>query len=237
MHSHRTYKLKVSRRNTSHSRPAPVPRTPLPSQSVTTTGSGTSARIPVLTPSFPGGFERKYFTTALTSKFRSVATTPNGLDLATGIVQGDDFSQRTGRMVRLTKVHLVGQLVGGQANTVADESDNCFRIMLVQTAAGASPASAFTISVPPDSRQLSCQRVVYDEMFTLTSPGRDSVGYLPASTMVNLHLPVSQEIIFVGGGAASQAGLSLQLWMVSDSAAVPNPGFTSGFLAMEFEDL
>jgi len=179
--------------------------------------------------------ENKYTPYVLTTNFASVSTSGKSYDFGGSVAEGTDYLNRIGREIRLTGLRIFGQLVGGQSNSATDENRNVVRISVVEISPGASLAN-YSVTSVADPRNWGCRRVLFDKLYSLNTPGRDSTGYLPACVMVDEHVPLNDRIYYSGTAANTQIGLSYALWMVSDSGAVPNPGFTNGTLSIGFID-
>jgi hypothetical protein len=182
-----------------------------------------------------GSHENKYFQSSLTTYFSTISTTTKILDLSSPIVEGDDWNMREGRNIHLRDLIFYGQFIGGQSNVALDEQRNCVRIAVVEAPTSWS-SSSINVSSPADCRAWGCQRILFDEIFSLVSPGRDTVGYMPAGLYVDRKVRIRNNINYAGAGSAADVGLTIFLVMVSDSAAVPNPGFVNGTWLLRFED-
>lgn len=174
----------------------------------------------------------------LTAVAASVSTAGVPVRL-TSILQGTDFTQRIGRAIKLTAFRLNGQLIGGQTNSAVDEQRNVFRIALVEMNAGVAPAAAtFNVESTIDPRYVpGLVKVWYDHLFSLVSPGRDSTGYMPACRAVSIpEIRLDKVISYTGTVASSESNTSFYAWFISDSIAVPNPGFENGSMQLQFTD-
>jgi hypothetical protein len=173
--------------------------------------------------------------------FNSVGTTPIGYDVTGAVVLGQDYINRIGRLISLQRLFISGQLVGGQSNSATDDNRNVFRILVAICDIGTTFTSAvFTVNGTVDPRTMpGLRRVLYDRMFSLNSPGRDSAagGYMPATRMVRVALRVRDRVTYtIGAGVGLNSNEGIYIWMVSDSAAVPHPGFESGSYGITFTD-
>jgi hypothetical protein len=181
------------------------------------------------------GSELKVASQSIITNFASVSSAVAQVDLSTLITQGLDVFQRIGRAVHVHYVEFCGQLVGGQANVVADDNRNTARVSLLYANPGGVTSSNYNVGAILDPRFMTgLERVYYDEVFSLASPGRDSTGYLPACALVSRRVPVNKTLTWVSN-AWSQPN-TLILCACSDSAIVPNPGFTAGALLIAFTD-
>jgi len=127
-------------------------------------------------------------------------------------------------------------LVGGQTNVVTDDSYNTFRIVVFSHTVGSTIAFTLTDLLDPRFNQ-GLRKVFYDKSFTLTSPGRDSTGYMPAVHKIEATIPLNFLQLYSGTGATAVSTEELAIGMVSDSVGVPNPGFESGSIALFYADL
>jgi hypothetical protein len=176
------------------------------------------------------GEEMKYVPLVLPT---SVSTTVSNVSL--GVGAGAEVTQRIGRTVVYKRLHLCAQLTGGQTNVVADDARNSFRIVIADADIGVTPT--FTLNDILDPRFIAgLQKVYYDKTFSLATPGRDSTGYLPASREIFIDVPVDKIQTYFGSATNAQSRSSLCMFCVSDSVAVPSPGFTNGGAYVTFTD-
>lgn len=178
--------------------------------------------------------EVKYVNLDLTTQFASVGTTTVTYNVSQ-IAQGATLNQRQGNLAVVRELMLDGVLRGGQSNLATDDSVNAVRMIVWVGAIGATPGYGFG-TWPNPNTITGCERILYDSMFTLTSPGRDSTGYMPASRRVRFRLPVNVVCPFTSAAANSGSMHAVYLSMVTDSSLAPNPGFTQGYLATKFTD-
>jgi len=184
------------------------------------------------------GQELKFRAITLVGAFASVGTAGVPIRMSQ-IAQGLDFTDRIGRSIIIKSFRLDGQLVGGQTNSAVDEQRNVFRIALVEMNAGVALAAAtFNVESIIDPRYVpGLKKVHFDQLISLASPGRDSTGYMPACRMVHIpRIPMNVKIDYTSNVATSESGSVLWAWCISDSNAVPNPGFESGAMLTEYVD-
>lgn len=174
------------------------------------------------------------------NQLASVNTTGVLINLYSAIAQGTDLNQRVGRSIESLSYHLFGTLVGGQANLATDDRINTVRFVFFEATVGtvvSNVNTAWGLSIPADPRYApGVTRVLRDELFTLTSLGRDSLGYMPASTTINMTGSYTKRLTYTSAAVNSISGTCLFLFMISDSAAVANPGFTSGAWAVTWAE-
>lgn len=199
--------------------------------------SRSSPTLGLVVPYRPG-FEDKFITNPMTTAFSSVSTTTTFIDLAALIGAGTDYFNRIGRQVTLSRLQVSGLLVGGQVNLAADDSYNSFRITVASGNVGMTWTPFGLTQVLSADLIPGLDRVLYDRVFPLSSPGRDSTGYMKALRRVNINLALPQIVThFQTAAAGSQNGNTVYLVMVSDSVAMPNPGFVDGSWVLRFIDL
>lgn len=182
--------------------------------------------------------EVKYIGSVLTGNFASVSTAGALQDLGTNIAEGSEMNQRVGRTITLRSLDVFGTLLGGQVNLVGDDSHNTVRIVVFEGQPGLVAAGInWTLNTVADPRTINgCSRILSDRFYKLVSPGRDSTGYVPAEQLVKFSVPLSGQMIFSGAAAGTQSGRTIYMYMVTDSAGVPNPGFSTGVASLSWYD-
>lgn len=199
--------------------------------------SRASPTLGLVVPYRPG-FEEKFITNPMSNAFASVSTTTTFIDLTALIGAGTDYYNRVGRQVTLKRLQLSGLLVGGQVNLATDDSYNSFRITVACGNVGMTWTPYGLTQVLSADLVPGLDRVLYDRVFPLSSPSRDTTGYMKALKRVNIDLALPQVVThFQTAAAGSQNGNTVYLVMVSDSTAVPNPGFVDGSWVLRFTDL
>lgn len=187
----------------------------------------------------PGPQEIKYIGRVLTGDFASVSTTGALYDMCSNIAEGAEINQRIGRSIKLRSLDVYGTLIGGQINLVTDDRYNTVRITVFTGQPGLLPASInWNLNAIADPRTCNgVERVLYDEVVTLRSFSRDSTGYMPAQKGVRFCVPLKgRRQLFSGLASGSQSCSTVYLYMVSDSAAITNPGFVSGVASISWID-
>lgn len=183
--------------------------------------------------------ENKFWQQPLTN-FGSINTSWREYDLS-NITQGTDLAYRIGRRIRITGVSIRGVIVGGQANLGTDDSRNVVRIVLaLWDSSTNSPCTTNTVGLEdminkrtPEGKGLF--RKYVDKYLPLTSPGRDSVGYMPAQRSINIFKKMNVDVTY-DSSVSTTANRRVILSMISDSTLVTNPGFVTGFYTVFFED-
>jgi hypothetical protein len=193
---------------------------------------------PLSPPMMIKGSELKNITIALPGTF---TTTPTAYALAAGISQGSAaIANRIGNVIEPFHICFKGTLVGGQVNGIADDPWSTCRMFFCW----ADPGTVFTsgnctVAGIINPRTLpGFHHMIRDEVVTLGSPGKDSVGYMRAVKMITVSatLRSSQRIMFSGSGTSTEVGLTPWLVFVSDSAVAPAPGFGDGTASFYYQD-
>jgi len=182
-------------------------------------------------------FEQKFITNPMTTAFSSVSTTTTFIDLTALIGAGTDYFNRIGRQITLSRLQVNGLLVGGQVNLATDDAYNSFRITVAAGNVGMTWTPYGLSQVLSADLIPGLDRVLYDHVFPLNAPSRDSTGYMKALKRIEINLDLPKIVThFQTAAAGSQNGNTVYLVMVSDSVAVPNPGFVDGSWVLRFID-
>jgi hypothetical protein len=208
-------------------------------RSVRTVGLYNSA-IPFTT--VPRRCETKYVSIPLHTAFHSIGTAAGTSAPLNNVIQGTEYyGQRIGRNVLAKHLSIHGVLVGGQTNTNVDDSYNVVRMVVATyNSSVAAPFTNLTLDLVLDDRDAAFPgliKVLFDKFYVLSSPGGDTVGYLPATKPIKIDIPLDEEIQFNTVGVNSTSPTNIIIAMVTDSAAVPNPGFVSGTEILSYSDL
>jgi hypothetical protein len=181
------------------------------------------------------GTELKSGGYSLTTNYSSISTTPTVVDVTLKIASGTGFADRIGRNVHLSHIIVNGQLCGGQTGLGTDDFRNVVRLSVMSYAPG-TVIAGYNISSLLDPRTtLGLNRTLFDRVYALESQGKDTLGYLQAYTQVAFRVNVNKDIIYGADGAAA-GNPQILFTAVSDSLAVPNPGFTAGTIQWFFTD-
>jgi hypothetical protein len=167
----------------------------------------------------------------------SVSSTPSVFDMTSNIAIGAQFyNNRIGNAISPKFLTVNGNLVGGQVDGIADDTRNTFRMVVALGTPGLAFAGLAPGSLLITRIMSGLKKVLYDKEYSLESPGRDTVGYMPAQRSITFTVPLQQVLSFTGNAAGTVSCLTYYLVMVSDSGTVPNPGFTNGSATMFFTD-
>lgn len=158
----------------------------------------------------------------------------------TFIPMGTSSLSRIGTKIMVTGIYLQGTLAGGQANSAVDDRVNTVR-MILGLWTSATPMASIGAPNPLDAPLMKnfnsgglLLRKFVDKRISLVSPGRDSTGYITAQRLVKLYYRFKKPIMI--NYSAATVNRHLVLSLVSDSSAVPSPGFTSGYVYLTFKD-
>ncbi len=167
---------------------------------------------------------------AATMGMTSVGSTSVWYNFPALIAAGTDFASRIGRLITVTRVFMHGTLLGAQTNSVADDAYNVVRISVVSGEPALATASPNHPGLhgPWDPRvQVGLRTVLYDRQYVISTPAKDSTGYIAAARPLEFDLRMSKVLEYIGSSAASPRNETLFLTVISDSVAVVNPGISS----------
>lgn len=189
-----------------------------------------------------GMAQDKFFTQYLTTALSSIGNSWVELNLVAP-TQGSGLNNRKGSTIMVRSIEINGVLVGGQSDTVADDDYNVVRAVIAAYVGDDDTplAGAGLPMTSPLNREIySGGRLKYklmDKFVPLpVSTIGISAGYASKPRVFSFRQAINQKITYgtSGIGAPNQR---LILSMISDSSAVPNPGFVTGFINVLFEDM
>lgn len=182
----------------------------------------------------------------LTASMGTITSIWNEIDLCDNIATGADVGQRLGRRIAINSFYLDGVLSGGQVNSNLDDAFNTVRFVLgLWRSQGPCAANSLDIGSMINKSGYSATggvaliRKYRDFKVILASPGADSSGYLPAVRKVRIYVKFRRpiNITFPATAATTTQSVFLILSVISDSVAVPNPGFISGRYTLTWHDI
>jgi len=158
--------------------------------------------------------------------------------------QGDGEGERIGRKIRVKSLSFHGILQQGANLLATDDAFNCFRFVL----AWWKPfniAPCATISLP-FNRPLEkgypggiyVQRKLFDFTFPMVAHGLERAGgdgYVPSLRKFKFYKRLNMTMHW-DDDTTNNPDKILVLSMLSDSAAVTNPGFIAGYCCVTYED-
>lgn len=155
------------------------------------------------------------------------STTGSLYCLANGISQGDDFYQRFGNNVDMSRLLVKGTLIPGSTST----TPSVVRLSVFRAQAGIAFAANLTGSYSPVLSSTST-RLLYDKFYSI--PGTYATPGFPVNINLNIKLKHRQK--FSGAAAAGQTGDSLFIIAQSDkTAGTTAPAWGSGFMEIWFK--
>lgn len=175
--------------------------------------------------------------------FTSVTTTWS--ERSFGLVaRGTEVRQRIGNSITVKSLQLEMVLVGGTTNSIADDARNTLRIVLASwdgdtntplgTASWNMDYPLRSTLGPTTSNML---KKYYDKYMTITSGGADDTGYIPGMRKISYYKYFKKGYkMNFADATADYPDKRLILSMISDSGAIPNPGVTSGYFVITYED-
>jgi hypothetical protein len=182
----------------------------------------------------------KYVSIPLTTTFSSISSSWSLYEPTNLIRIGTDFGFRLGRLVRVTSLMTKGMLVGGQVNLGTDDSRNIVRLVVALVGDGfdATKLSGVSLDTPITNMNVTgLMRVYTDRLFNLSTFSRDTVGYVPAQRSVSVNSYINERVLYNDSLGGFSPVPKVVIFMRSDSAAVPSPGFVSGYIQIRFQSL
>lgn len=156
-------------------------------------------------------------------------------------------SARIGRRVSVVGYRICGLLHGGQNATVADDAYNKIRIVIgYQATHGISvgtivPLQGVGFSDPISKTETAgpkYTRIFRNQYLTLKSSGPDTVGYMPAMRNINIkHFFKKPITVTYADDTQYYPDKCFFMAMITDSTAVPNPGFIDGYFRLYYKDI
>lgn len=164
--------------------------------------------------------------------------------IITPLGQGLNYNQYVGASFYIKKIYFYGFLQGGQTGVIADETNNIVRLFLAvwDQDAGGTPLATAGITRNAQiyrSDHENLRKKLYDRTISLVapSPDGDGSGAIPARKKIRYYkkfrgLGYKMQVSRVTG----QYKQRLIMSAISDSSAVPNPGFVTGHLKIIYKD-
>lgn len=157
--------------------------------------------------------------------------------------QGETLYTRIGNRIKIKSFEFTGVLVGGQVNGVADDAYNVLRCYIAiwdgtsatPLATNGASMNAYIATSNPEGKGLL--RTLYDKTITLPCNGLDSTGYVPKPRIFKYRKYFKNGLnVEFRDTTDDLPDKRFVVSMITDSTAVPNPGFVTGYYKMEFED-
>lgn len=180
---------------------------------------------------------------SLSTDFSSISSEWINIPL-TNISLGTDFYQRIGAKILLKSIEFKGVLVGGANESAFDDPYNVVRIVLSRWDGEAvtpfSTLSGHSIN-NPINRTITgipgMKSKYYDKYIAMnvssTEKGAGD-GYAPSARVISFKKTFKKGIPITYGTTSTSDKFFLS--MISDSIAVPNPGFVTGYCMVTWKD-
>lgn len=180
--------------------------------------------------------ELKWRVRALSSDFPSIGTGCVYRNLS-AFGAGTDYYQRIGRRVFIHYIDVYGTLVGGQTNSVADDPYNTVKVALVLATPAFTPSTEWSVTTPLGPQQVpGLIKTLWTTSFVINTNAKDSTGYIAKGISIGKRIPVNLKFEYTTTTDVAASNLGLFLVCTSDSVAVTNPGFNSGYSLVCFSD-
>lgn len=155
----------------------------------------------------------------LPGTFGSILSTGTQLELTGLIAEGDGYYHRSGSKVRILGVRISGVMSPG-------DTVNVVRILMEQN----DPSKTLTHTIDSIVTKLkgNTQKKYHDEYVTLSTTGDTAVR------TYNRYIKINKTVNYAS--TLGQALEGIYLYMIGDSTAIPNPGFTVGSLEVFFKN-
>lgn len=188
--------------------------------------------------------EDKQATWSLATAFASIGNTWTELSLAQP-AEGVTGATRVGKKIRIKSLEVNGVCAGGASELATDDAYNIVRIVICTTdwSAGGTPLATATIGLNEVLNKNRTQllskkyldKYIPFEVSSTEQGGGD--GYAPSLRKFKYYKRWKNGMpINFADDTASAPDKLLILGMLSDSAAVPNPGFVCGWVKVRWED-
>lgn len=181
---------------------------------------------------------------SLSTDFHSISNEWINIPL-TNIALGTDFFQRIGAKISLKSIEFRGVLVGGANESAFDDPYNVIRIVLSrwdgETITPFSTLSGHSIHSPINRTIVGCPGMkskYYDKYIAMnvSSPEKGAGdGYAASARVISFKKSFKKGIPIVYSPTSASDKFFLSL--ISDSQAVPNPGFVTGYCMVTWKDM
>lgn len=190
---------------------------------------------------------KKANVTMATMALNSVGTAWREYDVPGQITPSAAINGRIGRRIEIHSCRFRGVLVGGAIGAgPADEYYNNIRIMIYvmhQAKAGAATTPAatagFVIDTPLNKYYMpGLDKVLYDQLLGITNQPWAANSCSPGTRDIDFYHKFRKPLLVqYAGDVINSNQTQIFVSMVTDSAAVPHPGFTSGYMEISFYDV
>jgi len=168
-------------------------------------------------------------------------------DVLAPIVGGTgSIGNRVGRKIAVTGLQIKGVLFGGAVGTGGfDDYYNTVRLVVLgfrsnKTGAALTPLSTTGLGFNSPLVKMSLPGLAHvfrDQMIGITNMPYGAGNCAPGHRMINIYIRFRKPLVvqYTTAGADTNQ-YQLYISMISDSAAVPSPGFTQGFYKLTYTD-
>lgn len=191
--------------------------------------------------------EHKQTTGPMNGSWGSVGAAWQEVDLVSGISEGTAIYNRVGRKISVTALEIKGVLMGGaQGIITGDDLYNNMRILIYigraqKSGSSITPLATAGVSINTPLRRYTynfCSQVLRNRYIGITNQPIDADTAAPGHKNYNVYIRFKKPLVIQYTGSGNHTNQT-QLWvsMISDSSAVPNPGFTSGYYSLTWIDI
>lgn len=189
---------------------------------------------------------KKGFQLMTTMGLDSVGTAWREYDIVGQIIPGAGANARIGRRIEIHSVRFRGVLAGGAIGAgPADEYYNNVRIMIYtmnqnKTVAMTPAATAgYVINTPLNKLYMpGLSKVLYDQFIGLTNQPWAANSCSPGLREIDLYHKFKKPLlVHFAGDLINTNQTQIYVSMITDSAAVPHPGMTSGYMEVAYYDV
>lgn len=197
-----------------------------------------------ITKTLDKSIEDKHIVRNLTD-WNSISTSWSEFNMSS-MAQGTGGEYRIGRRIKIKSLLIKGVLCSGVNQTSLDDAYNVVRIVIgtFTFGSGTTPLASYAITInqPIDSTVgvAAVQKLYLDKYITLncsTNEKGPGDGYAPVLKNFNYYKKFKKPIyINFADDTATTPNKRLFFSLISDSVAVPHPGFINGYIYMRYED-
>lgn len=166
--------------------------------------------------------------------------------LATFIGQGSAQNTRVGSKIAVTGLKVHGMLNNGWTSGVGGDAYNQVRCVVYDGNSGSAGRLATmgsTINAVVRGDSVTGINRLYKDMWIPLNPGYgeetaiSGIAGGPLTVPVSFYLHFKKPIVIDYSGGANTGNHGLWIAFISDSGAVPHPGFTAGYFSCSYKDL
>lgn len=174
--------------------------------------------------------------------FASVNTTWKEMDCSS-IAEGLTGASRIGKKIRIKSVEIRGVFTGGQVGAAADDYYNTIRcVVALWDGAATAPLATPVFNMNYPLTSVSQQQLIkkyYDQYICSRCNGGDAdgTGLIPLPQQFKFYKRWKNGLLIEFGDDTASYPDKRVVWsMVSDSTALPHPGFVNGYMKITYED-